>query len=104
MKSALPKWLRAVWFCSSPIGFLFAARVAWEKTYLRWSHGTQAVGFSLFHVHPLFAVVGVLCVYVLMLWLVLATVLVALHWGSSSKADGAMIAFCVLVTLAVVVP
>jgi hypothetical protein len=32
MPSAIPRWLRLVWLCLSPIGLVFAARIAWEKT------------------------------------------------------------------------
>jgi len=104
MHSALPRWLRIIWLCFSPIGILFAARIAWEKTVWRWSRGPQAVGFSLMHIHPFFAMTGILCCYVLMLWLIPAVLLVATRWKSSSKVDTAMVALCVLVTLAIVLP
>jgi len=104
MRSALPQWLRIVWLCFSPIGVLFAVCIAWEKTVWRWSRAPQAVGFSLMHIHPLFAMAGILCCYVLMLWLIPASILVAKHWKSSSKTDAAMVALCVLVTLAIILP
>jgi hypothetical protein len=56
MQSALPRWLRLAWLFLAPIGFLFAARIAWEKTVWTWSRGPQAVGFSLMPVHPFFSV------------------------------------------------
>jgi len=104
MRSALPRWLRIIWLCFSPVAVLFAARIGWEKTVWRWSRGPQAVGFSLMHIHPFFAVAGILCCYVLMLWLVPASILVAKRWRSSSKTDVAMVVACALVTLAIIVP
>ena len=104
MQSALPRWMRIVWFCFSPIGLLLAAPIAWEKTIWRWSRGPQAVGFSLMHIHPFLAIAGALCCYVLMLWLVPAAVLVAMRWKRSSKTDTVMVSLCVLVTLAIILP
>ena len=104
MHSALPRWLRIVWLCSSPLGLLFGGRIAWEKTVWRWTRGPQAIGFSMMHIHPLLAMAGILSCYVLMTWLVPAVILVAIRWKSSSKAEIAMVAVCVLVTLAIVLP
>jgi hypothetical protein len=47
---------------------------------------------------------GILCCYVLMLWLIPALILVATRWKSSSKLDTAMVALCVLVTFVIVLP
>lgn len=104
MRSALPGWLRIVWLCFSPVGVLFAARIGWEKTVWRWSRGPQSVGFSLLHIHPFFAMAGILCCYVLMLWLVPASIFVASRWKGASKIDAAMVALCALVTLAIILP
>lgn len=101
MQSAFPPWLRVSWFCLSPIGLLFAARTGWEETVWR-SKGPQTIGFSLMHTHPLFAIAGVLCCYLLMLWLIPAAVFAILRRRTLSLVDGLMIALCVFITVVIV--
>jgi hypothetical protein len=54
------------------LAFLLAGRIFWEKTIWTWSRGPQAVGFSLLHIHPGFAVAGGLSSLALALWLLVA--------------------------------
>jgi hypothetical protein len=54
MTSALPKWLRTAWIILAPLGLVFAARIAWEKTVWTLHRGPQNVGFSLMHTSPAF--------------------------------------------------
>jgi hypothetical protein len=93
MQSALPRWLRLSWLFLAPIGFLFAARIAWEKTVWTWTRGPQAVGFSLMHIHPFFGIAGITC-----------CVFLTLRWSISSKADIAMVVLSLLATVAIVLP
>ena len=74
MQGALPKWLRVAWICLVPLGLSFAGRIAWEKIVLTISLGPQMVGYSLVHIHPEFFIGGILCSYLLILWLVPALV------------------------------
>ena len=104
MQSALPGWLRLGWLLLAPVGLLFAARIAWEKMVWTWSHGPQAVGFSLTHIHPVFSIAGIISCCLLMLWLIPAIINLVRHWKIRSKADVAMVALCLFVTLAIVVP
>ena len=104
MQSALPRWLRLSWPFLAPIGLLFAARIAWEKTIWTWTRGPQAVGFSLMHIHPFFGIAGITCCVLLMLWLVPASYYVISRWGISSKADIAMVVLSLLLTGAIVLP
>ena len=104
MRSALQRLLRVAWLCLSPIGLLFAARIAWEKTVWTWSRGPQFVGFSLLHIHPFFSIVGSVCCYLLMLWLIPAVIYIVKRWSSCTKTDAAMVVLCLLVTLAIVIP
>ncbi len=104
MQSALPRWLRLGWLFLAPIGFLFAARIAWEKTVWTWTRGPEAVGFSLMHIHPFFSIAGIMCCVLLMLWIVPALIYVISRWRSSSKTDIAMVGLALLVTLAIVLP
>ncbi len=104
MRSALPRWFRVAWLVLSPIGLVFATRITWEKTVWRWTRGPQNIGFSLMHIHPFFAITGIACCYLLMLWLIAAAILVTRRWSSFSKTDGVMIVLCLFVTLAIVVP
>jgi len=104
MHSALPRWLRLSWLFLAPIGFLFAARIAWEKTVWTWTRGPQAVGFSLMHIHPFFSIAGIMCCVLLMLWIIPALIYVLLRWSISSKAEVAMVVLALLVTVAIVLP
>jgi hypothetical protein len=104
MRSALPLWLRAVWLCLSPLGLLFATRIAWEKTVWTWSRGRQTVGFSLMHIHPFFAIVGAVCCYLLMLWLIPSAVYVVRRRQDLSALDKGMIGCTLFVVLAITLP
>jgi hypothetical protein len=81
MKGSLPKWLQNVWILSSPLGLTFAARIAWGKTILTSAQGPQMVGFSLMHIHPGFFAAGILSSYLLIFWLVPASVYLAVNRG-----------------------
>jgi hypothetical protein len=60
MPGPLPNFLKVWWVGASPFAVLFAARILWEKTIWTWSRGPQMVGFSLWHIHSEFALVGIL--------------------------------------------
>ena len=104
MKGVLPDWLRVLWFFAAPVALAFALRIGWEKTVWTILRGPQMVGFSLMHIHPIFAVVGALCAYALMLWLVPATVYQLLRRKGISGFDVAMVAVALFVLLAVIAP
>lgn len=101
MQGALPHWLRISWLCLSPIGLLFAIRTAWEEIVWR-SNGTQSIAFSLMHTHPVFAIAGALCCYLLILWLIPAAVFTVLRRRAFSLTDALMITLCVMVTIVIV--
>jgi hypothetical protein len=103
-QSALPDYLRLWWLCASPLALLIASRIVWEKVVLVRSGGPELVGFSLLHLYPTFGIIGILCCYSLMVWLLQAISCVAAHWRSTSVADLAMIAYAILVAAAVVLP
>jgi hypothetical protein len=104
MRSALPAYLKVWWLCFSPIALPFAVRVAWEKTVWTWTRGPQLVGFSLMHIHPMFAIVGIFCSVAVMLWLVVAIPYSIVRRRMVTFIDLAMIAFAMLVTAAVIIP
>src|SRR2546423_10681360 len=89
MQSAFPNWLRITWLCSLPFGLFFSARILWEKTALTWSHGPQAVGFSMIHTHPFFFMLGSLCCYLLMLWLIPSAFYLITLWQTAAMAANA---------------
>src|SRR5882762_189011 len=99
METALPSWLRLSWTFLAPIGFPFAVRIAWEKTVWTWTRGPQAVGFSLMHIHPFFSIAGLVCGALLMLWIIPALIYLTFRWSTRSKADIAMVALSLLVTV-----
>lgn len=101
---AFPKTLKLWWVSASPLAFLFAARILWEKTILTWSEGPQMVGFALWHVHPAFAVVGTLCSLALAVWLLIAVPYAIVRRRDIEPWDWLMMAGTVLVILVLSVP
>jgi hypothetical protein len=83
---------------------LFAARVAWEKTILTWQRGPQIVGFSMMHIHPILSIVGVLCCFCIMLWLLPSTVYAIRRRQTLTLFDGVMLATSVLITVVIILP
>jgi hypothetical protein len=102
--SALPASLKLWWFFSFPIAALFAARIMWEKTVWTWSRGPQMVGFSLMHIHPIFAIVGMLFCLAVMVWLLPAIPFAIARRKIISLADVAMVACALFVAVAIVIP
>jgi hypothetical protein len=100
----LPGFLKTWWLCVSPFAILFAGRVLWEKTVWTWARGPQMVGFSLMHIHPMFAVVGVLSCLGTMTWMLPAIPYAIIRRKEIGLADAAMIACATLVTLIIVLP
>jgi hypothetical protein len=103
-KSALPAYLRLWWFCASPLGLVLAIRIVWERVVLTRSGGAELVGFSLIHLYPTFGIIGLLCCFSLMIWLLQAISCMATHWQAISMADVVMTLSAILVALAVVAP
>jgi hypothetical protein len=62
------------------------------------------VGFSLMHIHPVFAIVGMMCCLAMMAWLLPAVPYAIVRRKIISVADIAMIACAVLVAVAIVIP
>ena len=56
------------------------------------------------HIHPIFAVLGAVCAYKLMLWLVPAIVYLVSRRKRISGFDVVMMAFALLALLAVITP
>jgi hypothetical protein len=102
--SAIPSWLKVAWLCFAPVGLLFSSRIAWEKTFLTWQQGPQMVGFSLVHIFPAFFIVGILCCYLLLLWLAPASIYVIVRRNRISSVDIAMILTGVFAAVVMVLP
>lgn len=100
----MPSYLKVWWFCFAPVAILFAARVLWEKTVWTWSRGPQMVGFSLMHIHPMFAIIGMLCCIAVMAWLLLAIPYAVVRRKAIGIVDVTMIVCAVFVAAAVVIP
>jgi hypothetical protein len=103
-RSALPYFLRVWWCCTSPMAVLFAGRIMWEKTVWTWSRGPQMVGFSMMHIHPMIAIVGMLGCLAVMLWLLPAIPYAIARRRAIGVTDVAMIACSLFVAAAVVIP
>jgi hypothetical protein len=104
MQSAIPTWLRLAWICLLPFGLSFAGRIAWEKTVLTINRGPQMVGFSLAHIHPVFFIVGILCSYLLIIWLLPAFVYSTVNRNRITVLDVAMVIVALLVAVAIIMP
>ena len=102
--SAIPRWLKVAWLGFAPVGVLFSSRIAWEKTFLTWQQGPQMVGFSLVHIFPAFFIVGILCCYLLILWLAPASIYVIVRRNRISTADIAMILTGVFAAVVMALP
>jgi hypothetical protein len=76
----------------------------WEKTVWTWTRGPQAVGFSLWHVYPGFAIFGGLSSYSLIIWLVPAGWYLFFRRRDVHPIDIGMFALALLVLLAMVTP
>jgi hypothetical protein len=102
-RSAIPNWLRVAWLCFAPLGVCLSLRIAWEKTFLTWDQGAQMIGFSLVHIHPIFFILGALCSYLLILWLVPALIYAIVRRKKISPADIVMIltGFFIAVVMAI---
>jgi hypothetical protein len=100
----LPYFLKAWWLCVSPFAILLACRILWEKTVWTWRRGPQVVGFSLMHIHPVFAVVGILSCVSTMAWLLLAIPYAIVRRKEIGLADAGMIACSMLVAVIIVIP
>jgi hypothetical protein len=103
-QGAIPRWLRVGWLCFVPIGLLFAALIAWQKTILTWHQGPQMVGISLTHILAALFIVGILCCYSLALWLVPALIYLIAGRKRISIADMGMILTSVVAALAMAGP
>jgi hypothetical protein len=100
----MPDWLKVWWFCFFPLALPFALRIGWEKTVWTWSRGPQLVGFSLMHMHPLFAIAGMLFSLGVMIWLLAAIAYAIARRRKATTADFAMISAALLVAIAILIP
>ena len=101
---ALPGFLKVWWVCVSPIAFLFAARILWEKTIWTWSRGPQMVGFTLWHVHPGLAVLGTACSLAIALWLLITVPYAIVRHHYIKTADWSAMVGSALVIVALALP
>ena len=101
---ALPEILKVWWVSASPLALLFAGRILWEKTIWTWSRGPQMVGFALWHIHPGFAVAGILCSLALAVWLLIAVPYAIVRRRNIEPWDWSMIPVTVMVILALAAP
>jgi len=104
IRGALPDTLKVWWFFCSPIALPFTVRIVWEKTVWTWSRGPQMVGFSLMHIHPMFAIVGFISSLSVMLWLLPAMLYSIVRRRRIGIMDVAMITCAIFVTFAIVTP
>jgi hypothetical protein len=101
---ALPNFVKVWWVCASPFAVLLAARILWEKTIWTWSRGPQIVGFSLWHVYPLLALVGSLGSLAIALWLLIAAPYAIARRRDIEPWDWLMMVFSVFVIVALALP
>lgn len=71
---------------------------------MTWSRGPQMVGFALWHIHPGFAFVGVLCSFAVALWLLIAVPCAIVRRRVIEPSDWLMMAGSVMVIIALAIP
>jgi hypothetical protein len=103
-RKPFPFWAHLLWLLAAPAGLIFSARILWEKTLLTAERGEQMIGFSLAHVYPVFFLVGLLCSWVLMGWLLVAIVYLIRARLRVAWYDYAMVAGSLFVCLALFLP
>jgi hypothetical protein len=104
IRGALPDSLKILWIFASPLALLFSARILWEKTVWTWSRGPQTVGFGLLHIHPGFAVLGIVSSSVLALWLLVAIPYAVARRRDIGPWDWIMMASSIFVIVALTLP
>lgn len=102
--SALPGYLRIWWFCASPLAFALGARIVWEKIEFIHTSDPQLASFSLIHLYPTFGIIGILCSFSLLVWLLQAASYLITRWREISLADAVMTILAVLLAILVVMP
>lgn len=100
----LPDWMKVYWLFCAPFAMLLAGRIGWEKTIWTWTRGAQMVGFSLWHLHPLFALVGLLSFWGLLVWSIVALVFVVVRRKRSTVAEITMFVCAAFVIVAMALP
>ena len=100
----LPDWMKVCWLFCAPFALLLATRIAWEKTVWTWARGPQAVGFSLWHLHPFFAVIGLVSFWGILIWSVLALIYVAVRRKHITAVEIGMFLCAVFVMIAMMLP
>jgi hypothetical protein len=104
IRGALPDSLKILWIFASPLALLFSVRILWEKTVWTWSRGPQTVGFALLHIHPGFAVLGIVSSSALALWLLVAIPYAVARRRNIGPWDWVMMASSVFVIVALTLP
>ena len=101
---ALPAYLKLWWLCASPLGVAFAARITWEKLILVRTGGPDLVDFSLSQLYPTFGIIGILCCYSLMVWLLQALSYLVARWRWITLTDVVMVGCTFFVAAVAVAP
>ena len=104
LEGVIPDYLKIWWLIFSPLAAPFTLRILWEKTVWTWTRGPQAVGFSLIHIHPLFALSGMAFSFAVVVWLVPAAVYAIWRRKDITPADVMMILYSVFLTTVLLIP
>jgi hypothetical protein len=100
----LPDWMTILWCASAPFSLMLAVRILWEKTVWTWTRGPQMVGFSLWHIHPFFAVFGMLSFWAVIVWSIIAVLFVAVRRRHFTAIEVAMLLCAAFVLCAMLIP
>jgi len=100
----LPDWMKAYWLICVPFALLFAVRIGWEKTVWTWTRGPQMVGFSLWHLHPYFAIAGVFSSWGILAWSAIALKYVVVRRKRTTANEIMMFLSAAFVLLAMILP
>jgi ankyrin repeat protein len=102
--SGLPNWARAAGLFLLTGELLFAGRIVFESTVLTCNNGPQMVGFSLVHRSPVLFLLGLVCFFLTLLWILSAIIVLFRKRGLFSGVDWALLSVALVASSLVFVP
>jgi hypothetical protein len=78
-RASFPGALLKFWWVAFVLGGVAVVEQVWEQTFLTWRHGPQMIGFTLLHVYPELAILGIIGYYLMIVWLLTAASFLAIR-------------------------
>lgn len=103
-KKSFPRWLGISWLVVYPLMAILVGRLLYERTYLTWKYGEQAIGFVFVHAYGLLFLASALGFFLAHGWLLAALVFILLRPGRVSRADWVKVGLVVLTSILFFLP